>query len=129
MGSGIVVKCSNCEDSKEYILGAGMQYFSLANVTSNLHWRNRNKIEEFKHKGEIIFEDFEHRIYQCEKCNSVYSRFWVKLERDDGEVFETRFKCPKCRVTLVEADNGFRQYNCSVCGKKMLSVESEILWD
>jgi len=110
-------------------MGVGMQYSSLANVISNLHWRNRQKLEKFQNSGSIINEDFEHRIYQCEKCNIAYSRFWVKLERDDGEVFETTFKCPKCKSVLVNGDVDFSHYNCSVCGKNSLTVDMEILWD
>jgi len=129
MGEAVIVKCSNCMISKQYIMGIGMLYYSLSNVASNLHWKKRRKLERFQNTGTIISEDFEHRIFHCQKCNNAYSKFWVKVERDDGEIFETTYHCPKCKLELIDNHNDFSQYKCSHCGQKTLNAEIYIMWD
>ena len=96
MGQGVITKCSTCHSEKEYLLGVGMMYSSLKNVTGSVHWINRREIDEFSRNVKIIREEFEHRLYFCEKFLVPHSRFLIRLEREDGEIFETIFKCPKC---------------------------------
>ena len=129
MGQGVITKCSTCQAQNEYIFGVGMMYSSLKNVTSNIHWKNRRKIDEFSRNGKNIHEEFEHRLYFCEKCLIPHSRFWVRLEREDGEVFETVFKCPQCRSEIIQGDLDFTKYACSLCGMKTLAVIGEMMWD
>jgi len=65
-------------------------------------------------------------LYFCEKCLTPHSRFWIRLEREDGEVFETVFKCPKCRSRMIQGDLNFSKYACSLCGRKTLSAIGKI---
>ncbi|MFW2437795.1 MAG: hypothetical protein ACN4GR_00320 [Arenicellales bacterium] len=129
MGQGIITKCTTCHDEKEYLLGVGMMYSSLKNVTGGIHWINRRKIDEFSQNGTVISEQFEHRLYFCEKCLTPHSRFWIRLEREGGEVFETVFKCPKCRSRMIQGDLDFTKYVCSLCGMKTLSAIGKMMWD
>lgn len=129
MGQGIFTECTTYHDEKNCLLGVGMMYSSLKNVIDKFHWINRKKINEFSRKGTVISESFEHRLYYCEKCMTPHSRFWIRLERKDGEVFETVFKCPKCRSRMIEGDLDFTKYVCSKCGQKTLSAMGEIFWD
>ncbi len=129
MGQGIITKCATCNDEKKYLLGVGMMYSSLKNVTGRIHSINRRKINEFSRNGAIIREQFEHRLYFCKKCLIPHSRFWIRLEREDGKVFETVFKCPQCRSRMIPGDLDFTKYACSLCGMKTLTVIGEMLWD
>ncbi len=129
MGQGIFTRCNSCQDGKEYLLGVGMNYSSLENVMGSVHWVNRKKIEEFSQNGTITSEEYEHRLYYCEKCITPHSRFWIRLEKEDGDVFEAEFKCPRCKFMMIPGDLDFTKYACSNCGKKTLSVVSEMLWD
>jgi len=106
-----------------------MMYSSLKNVTSSIHWINRRKIDEFSRNGAITREQFEHRLYFCEKCLTPHSRFWIRLEREDGEVFETVFNCPECRSRMIPGDLDFSKYACGQCGRKTLTAIGEMLWD
>jgi len=128
MGQG-VSKCDTCHAENKYLLGVGMMYSSLENVANSIHWTNRRKIDGFSRNGTIISEQFEHRMYFCEKCLIPHSRFWVWLEREDGEVFETVFKCPKCRSRMIEGDLDFTKHTCSICGRKTLTAIGKMLWD
>ena len=127
MGKGIITKCTTCHDEREYLFGVGMRYSSLQNIIGNVHWVNRRKIDEFSRNGKIIREEFEHRLYFCEKCLIPHSRFWIRLEREDGEVFETKFKYPRCKSIMIEGDLDFTKYACSHCGRKTLSAIGEML--
>ena len=129
MGQGVITKCSTCHTQNEYLFGVGVMYSSLKNVTSSLHWVNRRKIDEFSRNGKVVCEEFEHRLYYCEKCMTPHSRFWIRLKREDGEVFETVFKCPKCRSKMIPGDLDFTKYVCSLCGMKTLTVIGEMMWD
>ncbi len=129
MGQGIMVACSECYNEQGYTLGIGMMYSSLENVTSDIHWRTRNNIAEFSSAGNIISEEFEHKLFYCKKCLTSHSRFWIKIEKDCGAIFETEFKCSKCKSEMIEGDLNFTKYSCNSCGKKTLSISSEMDWD
>ena len=45
MGYGQVTHCSNCNDEKEYTLGAGMAFGDLFNVIDNFPKGAQNKIK------------------------------------------------------------------------------------
>ena len=129
MGHAINVECSECDDQQEYRLGVGRRYGCLENVISLVHWRTRIKITDFKATGTIISEIFEHKLYYCKKCNTAHSRFCITLEEDNGEIFETNFKCHKCRSQMIEGRIDFTKCSCSSCGEKTLIVGCDRSWD
>ena len=54
---------------------------------------------------------------------------YVKVEYDGGKVFETIFRCGKCRANLIDVKHSIDYYNCKKCGMKALEECGEMLWD
>ena len=63
MGKGITIKCTTCNQEKDYLVGVRMFYFSLENVLKAVHWRNRRKVIEFRKNKKIKKEEHEKRIF------------------------------------------------------------------
>ena len=130
MGSGVSVECTSCGAGESFMLGVGMMYHSLPNVISCVQGGARKKVEDILENHNVLDGDFEHRLYACPKCNTLHGRFYVHLEYDDGIVYETHFRCGKCRTPLVAAnENVLESYACKECGKQSLVRGSEMLWD
>jgi len=87
---------------------------------------------------------FEHRLYACPKCNTLSRRFYAKFNHGDGETYETKFACHKCRRELVgpigpvnkygfsqePSEEEISRYNCIKCGRKTLVKGQEMIcWD
>lgn len=128
MGEAVNITCLDCDYEKDIILGVGMCYSSLMNIIRTVHWRTKLKIDEFQSLGDVVSEEFEHRLFSCGNCHQVHSRFWIKLERSDGAIFETEFKCPKCRRPMEESKMNIEEYTCESCGGTNLSIQ-EFMWD
>ena len=137
MGFGLVTKCSACHDEREFFLYVGMCTPSIGHIIDNSHYRTREKIFDFLDKGEERSYNFSNKIFVCARCQVPHSRFWAKIEREDGKVFETEFKCPKCRSVMVaindedtdELIDEITKYRCRKCGEKSLMYIGDILWD
>lgn len=131
MGSGIIVHCESCEYEREFYLGLGMMYSSLENVIDCLdHWR-RAEVLEILQNHKVEKREYEHKLYGCANCAGLYERFYVKIDYDSGKVYETDFKCGKCKSGLVEIEDISEVSNrpCPRCNQKNLRVEESILWD
>ena len=89
----------------------------------------RQTIADILSAQEIHNAEYEHALFSCPSCNTLHSRFYVKVEYGDHEVFETKFRCGQCREALVKADQSIDHYNCKACGSKALEQEYEIMWD
>lgn len=87
---------------------------------------------------------FEYRLYACPKCNTLSRRFYAKFKHGEGETFETRCNCHKCRRELIgpvgklnefgfveePTEEEIARYNCSKCGQKTLIKGQEMIcWD
>ena len=130
MGQGIVVGCGNCGREVTYALGIGMAYSSLeAVIDAEVHWRQRAKIREILKTAEPDTEDYERRLYACPKCETLYSRFYISLRRNNARLYESMFRCPKCRVSLVPAEEDISLYRCQNCGKQTLECVGHLMWD
>lgn len=130
MGHGLVTNCTNCNDEQNFFLNVGMCSPSIGHIIDNSHYRTRDKILDFLDKGEERSFDFSNKLFVCARCQVPHTRFWAKIERDDGDVFETQFKCPKCRSLMMEAsEEEITNYRCRKCGKRSLEVVGEIMWD
>lgn len=138
MGSGISILCQNCGYEKSFMLGIGMMYSSLENVIDLVHYTRRKRILDILQNHKVLkHEDiwdnplYEHRLYRCIDCNQLYERFYVKIEYNDNKIYETKFKCSKCKNELkaVENEENVKKYPCPECGKKELHIHGELLWD
>jgi hypothetical protein len=131
MGSEITVECTNCHSAKSFTLGVGFLYSSLRSVMNVIHYKRRPLISEILDNHDVHATDYEHRIYRCPKCNRLYERFYVKILYDQNDVYETIFRCGKCRITLEQVKDEMEasSYPCAFCGQKALLVKEDLLWD
>ena len=131
MGSGITISCESCDYDKTFYLGVGMMYSSLENVIKCVDRWRRAAVLEIIQNHEMGKCDYEHKLYGCANCKRLYERFYVKIDFDGGEVYETGFRCGNCRSNLVEIDDimGMKNRPCPKCDIMTLRVEETVLWD
>lgn len=129
MGSSIDTVCKHCGEYESYILGVGIEYANLDAVIPITTGYVRRTLKEIIGNNAIVDADYEHVLYACEKCNTLHSRFWVRVEYDEDKVFETSFRCGKCRSGLVRAKQPIESYACKKCGRQELKEAPGILWD
>lgn len=129
--------CGNCDYMDEFHLGVGMAYSRLENVIDLVHYIRRKKIMDILQNHTLIPGSWEHpnplfthRLYRCEKCNKLYNRFYVKICYDIDLVYETIFRCNRCKIQLKVIDPAnIPDHPCPVCGKATLNTDSGIMWD
>lgn len=135
MGEAYMTICNSCGPQEHFHVGIGMQYYSLENVIDVIPRKTRDYIQKIIDGNEILNSKFYHGLYECPTCNTVFGRFYVKLKCADGQRFETKFRCPKCRGKLTEIDCSHsaplskEDYTCKECGRKTLLSGSPVLWD
>jgi len=112
------------------MLGLGIAYSSLEEVLdSAVHWRHREKIRMILTSTKPDMIDYEHLLMACPRCESLYSRFYVNIRKNNEVLYESRFSCPKCRTRLVSAKKSIDEYRCRSCGQRMLEHDGDIMWD
>jgi DNA-directed RNA polymerase subunit RPC12/RpoP len=112
--------------------GVGMDYGSLMDVIDIIKNKSvKVQISEILKYHKVNEENFTHNIYICNKCGNLYERFFVKLNYDDNQIFETVFSCYKCRkpLFLVENEEVLEKMPCPKCKNKALHIDTSILWD
>jgi predicted nucleic-acid-binding Zn-ribbon protein len=110
MGTGVTISCKNCDYSDGFSVGIGMLYGSLRIL---LDFSLKGSLNHIKRKELIDLLDnhnadenncgdtnFGHEILRCDKCNNLVERFHVKMLYDGDKVYETIYKCPKCKNKL-----------------------------
>ncbi|EGD50992.1 hypothetical protein TheetDRAFT_2180 [Thermoanaerobacter ethanolicus JW 200] len=79
----------------------------------------------FLEKNSVIADGYGHKVYRCPKCDEFYGRFFIHLDYD-GDCFEVKYRCPKCKVVLHPIDCdvvgeqkaiNLENYPCPKCGK------------
>jgi len=129
MGECIETVCKQCGEWREYMLGVGMSYSSLEEVMQYTRGNARNALREITTNHSINNADYEHALYACPSCNTLHERFRVMVKYDGDRVFETSFRCGKCRKCLVMATRPIDTYKCSHCGRQALEESPGKLWD
>ena len=132
MGTGYTYQCKKCLKTGSLTIGAGMLWYDFENVKSALHWQFRRQLEEFEKVNGSSSKDYSLNLYTCPKCKTIHSKFWVRATSQDGKIFETIFKCPKCKRKLEEVDEeefDNANYACQNCGQFELEYITESIWD
>ena len=130
MGEGYTIGCTKCGREITYMLGVGMMYGSLERVLEfAVHWRHRAKIREILQTSEPDSIDYEHKIFACPKCDTLYSRFDVEIRKNNVLLYKSRFRCTKCRSGLTEPKKDLLQHRCRYCSERALEYRAEMLWD
>ncbi len=131
MGQGLTVKCKSCGAGGNYTLGVGMMYFPLENVLDSVvPKRQREKVRQaLKIAGQDAAQ-YSHTLYACPKCGALQGRFYIKVARGKETLFETKFRCGKCKHALVAVPNDdVSGYPCPACGKRTLESYITLSWD
>lgn len=130
MGSGIAIECDNCGYKFEAITGVGMMYSSLSKVLFAVHYKRRPFIEDILDHHDVDETEYEHRVYKCSGCGKFAGRFYVKILYDQGSVYESEFKCSKCKKELADvSDEDLTKYQCPQCNNKSLMEFPMLMWD
>jgi DNA-directed RNA polymerase subunit M/transcription elongation factor TFIIS len=131
MGYGLTVKCESCGAEEMFSLGVGMLYFPLENVLDSVvPARNREKIRRLLEAAGPQSAQYSHTLFACPKCETLQTRFYMKISQGDKTLYETRFRCGRCRHYLVMTDEkDVTKYRCSACGQKQLTSNVTLCWD
>ena len=143
MGIGITALCQNCGYERDFKLGVGMAYSSLENVIYLVPKGRRERVLDILRNHKVIQRISWHRLFQCQSCNRLYGKFYVRIEYDDNKVYELKFNCSKCKTELQVVDaveilenmedeldeEGLKNYPCPKCDITELSFHVSSLWD
>ena len=139
MGHGVDICCEACGASEELILGVGMlsgDPFGI--VQSMADKRRRDRILDKLWSNQPASLSAENNLYVCEACGKPTSRQTITVTRDNELVYESQFRCGKCRkkLTCVESEaedhtiEAILKAPCWERGKKALVHGGELpLWD
>lgn len=131
MGGGFFFACPGCNYQLEVTLDIGFAYSSLENVIDRVHPKRRPKVIEVLKSHDVEACDYAHALYRCGNCAGLYGRFYVRIEYDGGKVYESVFKCPRCRAILERLPDDVEPppLRCPSCGRRNLEVSWGPLWD
>jgi len=129
MGQGFGILCRNCGARDEFLIGVGFMYSSLDRILPIVNRKTRQKLTDILSRQTIHDEEYEQVLLSCPDCNTLHNRFYVKVVYGNNEVFETKFRCGKCRKALVSANKSIERYRCKECGYEALEQECQIMWD
>lgn len=131
MGTEISVLCRNCEYERKFTLGVGMYYSSLDKIIDVVHYWNRERVLEILRNHKVTQSEYYHGLFLCLSCNQFHGRFYVRIEYDDDKIYETKFKCNKCKTELepIEDEENVKNYPCPKCGEIELYIREDVLWD
>jgi DNA-directed RNA polymerase subunit RPC12/RpoP len=132
MGYGFNLKCKSCDYEEEFFLGTGMMYYPLDKVVDEVikDKKVRKAILEILEKHKVNEHNFGYEIFRCEECGRLHRKFNVELYYDEGVIYRTKYKCPKCRKPLnVLSDKNLENSTCPKCHENALMQDGWVLWD
>ena len=142
MGHGVNICCEACGASEELLLGVGMGIPTLFGDPFVIlqRWvdkRRRDRILDKLRSNQPASVSARNNLYICEPCGKPTSRQTITVIRDNELVYESQFRCGKCRkkLTCVESEaeqkiiEAILKGPCWECSEKDLAECAEILWD
>ncbi len=112
MGIVYTAECSKCNRIYNFDVGISplynknilLDYNSEFNLLSLFKEKNRKEqlANILKNKSYSLLDGYGYKITICDTCKNLYPRFTFTLIDDNGNVFETKFKCHSCRKKLRE---------------------------
>jgi phage FluMu protein Com len=107
-----------------------MSYAGLIYVMDRIHHKRRAIIKDILNNHMICDTEYEHDLFHCEKCGKLYERFYVRIEYDDNEVYESVFKCKQCQTILRRVpEEDHRSLECPSCKQATLTTNEYLDWD
>ena len=130
MGAEMCVACRECGYMDCYTTGVGMMYGNPESVVDLVHWRRRDRVRQIIRNHRVVDNEYEHRVYRCAKCDRLCGRFYIRLVYDEGEVYETKFSCWRCRKPLARiGEEQIPEMPCPGCRKHGLELFPGVMWD
>ena len=129
MGEFVMTRCRDCQEQSNFLLGVGMMDWSLEAVIPRTKGSVRLKLQDIVATHQITDCDYKHRMLACPRCDTLHNRFYVRVEYGEGRLYETVFRCGKCRRLLIEPHKPISDYRCSNCGSYSLDDGAMGNWD
>lgn len=129
MGDGCSTQCSNCKDEKDYTFGVGMSFIDLMSIITSFPKGVQNKILDLQSK--YIFEetDYSYELFECTHCDTAHSRLNLKIQYDNGKIYEPNYRCYECKQKLRLTARKLETFKCRKCVSYSLKVFNDYLWD
>ena len=143
MGEGYLVECNNCDYKTElrtYFnrIEADSIYFAIKNIDYRKRKIIKQILEEHQNVEFSLYSNAEYswKIFHCNKCDHLFSRFWLKLFLDDKELYKTNYSCSKCRskdISIIHEDSDIEEEitncNCPICKESSLAITLNTIYD
>ena len=102
MGHGVNICCEACDASEELLLGVGMRMPTLFGDSFVILQRwvdkpRRDRILDKLRSNQPASVSARNNLYICEACGKPTSRQTITVTRDNEPVYESQFRCGKCR--------------------------------
>ncbi len=130
MGTGYEIVCESCGNRDSFMLGFGMLWHPKEIMLERLRPRRREQVEAILASNLGADRDIQSRLYLCGHCGRPAVRMCVNVSDQTKVLYDSQFRCGKCRKPLVEADiQDVLDRPCWVCGRAALVEAGVILWD
>lgn len=136
MGQIYEVLCQNCGYKTVLNIGIGLAplFSDVKLAPKMLPYKKRKAAYEILEKYTDLQVECFNNIFQCNKCNHLFSKLYLALFSGQDKVYETKFACPECRtrnIRMLERDviESFEDENCPKCQKKPLNKTIMVYWD
>ena len=130
--SGVyLVVCHSCSYSQGFKFGIGAKYSRLDQAIDLVHPESRSQVQQILDNNGLSQTDFGYRAFHCSTCNNLCDGFWVRIEHDRRNVYETKFCCSKCgeRMASVSEPESIMAAPCPDCYKADLEPVKVMSWD
>ena len=139
MGQTVCIRCRNCDDQTGLTTGVGFGGFSLETSLVHASKATRAEVRKLLKRHPVHSTDYGFRLFECPRCDSVHSRFHIRVEYGEGQLYELKFRCSRCRKSLVPAQRSgdwpneymrqLESYACRKCGARKLVQAGVGHWD
>ena len=129
MGSFISTQCHKCDDYEDFMIGVGMMYATLGDVLPCMKGKSKRVAKGIVTDVLPHEAEYEHQLLTCSKCDTLHSRFYLKVIYDEDKEYETIFRCGKCRTPLSKLTKPISEHSCKKCGSHPLEEGCAGIWD
>lgn len=132
MGSGIIVKCSRCDFSKELLIGSGLFKPSFEKALEISSEETKETLKKLLNNYRIENHEVVREIYYCTSCLDIVDKSVLKVDLQSGIKFEEELYCSNCNNKLekVEDNEEIHDLHCPNCEESTLTyIENYISWD
>ena len=129
MGEGFTVVCTKCGKEQSFYLGVGKLSCHPEYMIEKIPAARREQIRSLLAQSPPPETEHGDRLYACPQCDTLTTRFYVRVARGSKAIYETSFKCAKCQSPLVDGSKDVGRYRCRFCGERALEMSGISNWD